>query len=75
MTFFKKEGNEYQNESDEIVSFLKDNGSLYKCDNTQRLLMDDMIIIMDLQSNLDVLIYKQDNELKKTVTEYCKMIK
>ena len=75
MTFLKKEGNEYQNENDEIVSYLKDIGSLYSTDYTQRLLMDDMIIIIDKESNLDVIVYKQDHELKKTVTEYCKLLK
>ncbi len=46
-------------------------GSEYSFDDTQRLIMDDMIIIMDFKSNLDVIVYNEDNELKKTVTEYC----
>ncbi len=71
MTFLKKEGNEYQNESDEVVSYLKNIGSLYTAENTQRLFMDDMIIIMDKKCNLQAIVYRQDNQLKKTVTEYC----
>ena len=58
LTFKKKESNEYQNESNEIASYIKDIGSLYLTDKTQRLLMDDMIIIMDKESNLDVIAYK-----------------
>jgi hypothetical protein len=58
LTFLKKEGNEHQNESDEAVSYLKNIGSLYTTENTQRLFMDDMIIIIDMKSNLDVIVYK-----------------